>query len=244
MTRMWCLVRDRHAGRGLRPRARGRAARLEQAAGRRLRPRAGHAQPLQHAHPGRHPDLRDRRADDHRRSHDHPAAAGGRGPDARQQRRGAAQGRRDGRHLAPSARHQLARWHAAVVRGRQVHGRCHQRSVLQPGEHRRLRPHLFGRHTRSAHRGRPLPGGLRALRAAVHPRPVAEARPAGTRHRSGHGLQPRRRSAPVRIAWPSGRAASTSGWSGCPTTGAAPSSRRSSRSSSASSPTPTPASTS
>ena len=144
----------------------------------------------------------------------------------------------------PASRHQLARWHAAVVRGREVHGGRDQRSVLQPGEHRRLRSDLLGRHARSPHRGRPLPGGLRALRAAIHARPAAEARAAGTRHRSGDGLQPvaaRHRSVPR------GRMeerANTSGWSGCPTTGAAPSSRRSSRSCSASSPTPTPASTS
>ena len=109
------------------------------------------------------------------------------------------QGRRDGRHLAPASRHQLARRHAAVVRGRQVHGGRDQRSVLQPGEHRRLRSDLLGRHSRSAHCGRPLPRGLRALRAAIHARPVAEARAAGTRHRSSDGLQPvaaRHRSVP------------------------------------------------
>ena len=40
--------------------------------------------------------------------------------------------------------HQVARWHAVHVCGRQVHGGRDQRSDLQPGEHRRLRSHRVG----------------------------------------------------------------------------------------------------
>ena len=84
----------------------------------------------------------------------------------------------------------MARRRALHVRRREVHGRRDQQSRLQPREHRRLRPHPLGRHAGSAHGGRPLQGGVRAVRHPVHPRHAAEARARGTRHRPGAGLQP------------------------------------------------------
>ena len=62
-------------------------ATLQRSAHRRLRPRARHAQSLQHAHPRRHPDLRRRRPDDDRRADERRAAARDRGADAPERRR-------------------------------------------------------------------------------------------------------------------------------------------------------------
>ncbi len=69
------------------PRPIGRDAPSNDLPDRRLRPRARHAEPLQHAHPRRHPDLRRRRADDDRRADAGGAAAGDRGADDRERRR-------------------------------------------------------------------------------------------------------------------------------------------------------------
>ena len=158
----------------------------------------------------------------------------------------AAARRRHGRHLEAAAR--TSTWHDGTpLTSADVKFTVDaiNEPELQPGEHRRLRPHRVGRHARSADRGRPLQGGLRAVRTAVHPRHAAEARARGPRHRSraatttaaplGTGPVSRRR-----VEEP----ASTSCSSGCRTTGAAPSTRRSSSCCSSSSRTPTRASTS
>ena len=102
----------------------------------------------------------------------------------------------------------------------------------------------LGGHARPADRRRPLPRSLRAVRDAVHPRRAPEAPARGARHRPRDRTTTATRSAPARIAWPSGGAASTSCSSGCRITGGASGIRRSDASCSSSSRTPTPASTS
>ena len=84
----------------------------------------------------------------------------------------------------------VARRPSLHVRRRQVHGRRDQRSQLQPRKHRRVRPHQLGGHTGRADSGRPLQGGVRAVRHPVHPRHAAEASARGAGYRSGAGLQP------------------------------------------------------
>ena len=170
---------------------RGAAGADKRSAHRRLRPRAGYAQPVQHPYPRGHPDLRHRGADDHRRQDERRPAAGRGSPVAGQRRRGAAPGRRDGRDVEAPSGCDLARRHAVHVGRRQIHRRGDQRPGLQPREHGRLRSHLVGGHARSAHRGRALQGDLRAVCVAVRPRHPSAARPAGPRYRSRERLQSR-----------------------------------------------------
>ena len=69
---------------------------VERPADRRLRPRARHDEPLQHAHPRRHPVVRHRGTHHHRREDEHHPAARRGGSDARERRRRAAARRRHG----------------------------------------------------------------------------------------------------------------------------------------------------
>ena len=218
---------------------------VERSADRRLRPRARHAEPLQHAHPRRHPVLRRRRADDHRRADERRAAAGR--ARCRRSRTAACGSGPTAAWTSPGSCGPGVKWHDGTplhVRRREVHRRRDQRSRLQPREHRRLRPHQLGRHARLADRDRPLPGGLRAVRDAVHPRRCCRSTCSRDATSTARTTTTAIRSAPVPTGWPSGRPANTSCSSACPTTGAATSTRRSAGCCSSSSRTPTRASTS
>ena len=245
MTRTWCLVVVGMLAAGVRPRARGRTGRLERAAHRRLRPRARHAQPLQHAHPRGHPDLRHRGADDHRREDEHRAAARGRGADAR--RTAASRCARTAAWTSPGS--------CAPASSGTTARRCTSADVkftvdaindpaYNPESTDGFDRICVGRHARPADRGRPLPEvyapyALQFIRGTL-PKHVLEGRdidraqrlqPHAARHRPVPGGRvEERRVHPARAR--------------AELLARRRSSRRSSRSCSASSPTPTRASTS
>ena len=117
------------------------------------------------------------------------------------------------------------KWHdgtAAHVGGREVHRRRDQQRRLEAGEHRRLRSHRVGRHAGLAHRRRALQGSVRAVPDAVLSRHAAQASCSRAATSTRPTTTTATRSAPVRIASPSGRRASTSCSRGCRTIGAAP----------------------